>query len=130
MRRVYISGPMSGLPESNYPAFNAAAALLRAEGFEVEKPAENTRCDSLEDYMRLALVQIARCDTIALLPGWMRSRGAKIESQLAADLRMDRIFLSLASSTDAACPTVTLIGRSVPLRRTAPTSAVGGAVQA
>ena len=29
---VYISGPMTGLPEFNYPAFFAKAAELRAEG--------------------------------------------------------------------------------------------------
>jgi recombination protein RecT len=34
MKRIYISGPMTGLPELNFPAFNAEAARLRALGFE------------------------------------------------------------------------------------------------
>jgi hypothetical protein len=34
MLRVYVSGPMSGLPEFNFPAFHAVAAALRAKGFE------------------------------------------------------------------------------------------------
>ena len=38
--RVYISGPMSGLPELNFPAFHAAAASLRAKGLDVVNPAE------------------------------------------------------------------------------------------
>lgn len=41
MKRIYIAGPMSGLPEFNYPAFNRAAAVLRAQGHHVENPAEN-----------------------------------------------------------------------------------------
>ena len=36
MKRIYIAGPMTGLPDFNYPAFNAAAARMRALGFEVE----------------------------------------------------------------------------------------------
>ena len=32
MTRIYIAGPMSGLPELNYPAFNAMAERLRAHG--------------------------------------------------------------------------------------------------
>lgn len=37
--RVYISGPMTGLPDSNIPAFNAAAERLWAEGHFVINPA-------------------------------------------------------------------------------------------
>ena len=41
MTRIYLAGPMSGLPELNYPAFHAKAAELRAAGHHVENPAEN-----------------------------------------------------------------------------------------
>ncbi|HEX7866576.1 MAG TPA: DUF4406 domain-containing protein [Variovorax sp.] len=86
--RVYLAGPMSGLPESNYPAFNAAAARLRALGYHVENPAENPAppCGSWLGYMRLALAQLVTCDHVALLPGWERSKGAGIEWRLACDL--------------------------------------------
>ena len=40
MKRIYLSGPMSGLPELNFPAFHAEAARLRALGFEVVNPAD------------------------------------------------------------------------------------------
>ena len=88
MKRIYIAGPMSGLPESNYPAFHAMAEKLRAQGHHVENPAENPWCDSWEAYMRLAIGQLITCDTIVLLPGWDDSRGAKIERQLAHDIGM------------------------------------------
>ena len=38
--RIYISGPMTGKPDFNHPAFNAAAIRLREEGHFVINPAE------------------------------------------------------------------------------------------
>lgn len=84
--RVYICGPMSGLPEYNYPAFNAEAARLRAIGYHVENPAENPKQDTWQDYMRQAVRQMMTCDAVALLPGWHDSRGALIENGLAVSL--------------------------------------------
>lgn len=40
MIRVYLAGPMSGIPRFNFPAFFAAAAVLRSQGFDVVSPAE------------------------------------------------------------------------------------------
>ena len=71
MNRIYIAGPMSGLPDLNYPAFNAMAAKLRAHGHHVENPAENPECDSWEAYMRLAIAQLVTCGTLVLLDGWV-----------------------------------------------------------
>jgi Domain of unknown function (DUF4406) len=81
---------MTGLPAFNYPAFNTEAARLRALGYHVENPAENPEppCKSWEGYMRLALTQMLTCDTIALLPDWDDSRGARIEYRLAVSLGM------------------------------------------
>ena len=38
---VYIAGPMTGLPDLNYPAFNAAEEALTAAGHAVLNPARN-----------------------------------------------------------------------------------------
>lgn len=84
--RIYVSGPMSGLPLENYPAFNQEAARLRALGFVVENPAENKRQDSWLAYMRQSIRQMLTCDAVALLPGWKRSKGALIEHWLAIAL--------------------------------------------
>lgn len=88
--RIYVAGPMTGLPESNYPAFHAAAARLRALGHHVENPAENPApsCGSWLGYMRLALAQLVTCDQVALLPGWEMSKGASVEWRLACDLEL------------------------------------------
>lgn len=87
-RRVFVCGPMTGLPELNYPAFMARAAELRAAGYHVENPAENPApaCGTWAGYMRLSIPQLCSCDAIDLLPGWAGSRGATAEHRVAVDL--------------------------------------------
>ncbi|MEN5029142.1 DUF4406 domain-containing protein [Pseudomonas sp. Ps21-P2] len=72
MQRIYLSGPMTGLPDYNYPAFNAEAARLRALGYSVENPAENPLPADAPWHMgmRDAIRQMLTCDTAAFLPGW------------------------------------------------------------
>lgn len=36
---IYVAGPMSGLPEFNFPAFFAAQSMLEAQGWKVYNPA-------------------------------------------------------------------------------------------
>ena len=93
MKRIYVAGPMSGMKDLNYPAFNAKTAELRAAGHHVENPAENDppKCESWLGYMRLSVAQIATCDAIYLLPGWSKSKGACIEHQLAVGLGLEVI---------------------------------------
>ena len=88
--KIYIAGPMSGLPEFNYPAFHAEAARLRSLGHEVLNPAENPvpECGTWTGYMRMALRQLIECECVVLLPGWIESRGALIERSLAQALSM------------------------------------------
>lgn len=88
--RVYICGPMTGLPHYNYPAFNECAEQLREIGFIVENPAENPipECGSYNGYMRMAIAQLVKCDQVVLLPGWINSKGAKIEVDLARALEI------------------------------------------
>ena len=85
MKRIYVAGPMTGLPDFNYPAFHAAAEALRYRGYEVENPAENPDPPGKTwlGYMRLAIPQMLTCDTVLLLPGWSKSRGARIEAVIA-----------------------------------------------
>ena len=41
--RVYISGPMTGLPDCNRAAFDAAAKRLAEQGFFAVNPADISR---------------------------------------------------------------------------------------
>jgi len=86
-RTLYIAGPMSGLPEYNYPAFNYAAGELRVAGFEVENPADNTiESEDYHDYLRAGLAQLLRCDGVAVLEDWWLSGGARWEVTTAGIL--------------------------------------------
>ena len=90
--RLYVAGPMSGLPDHNYPAFHEAARKLRAAGYTVLNPAENGRPpgDPWQAFMRDAIALLIQCDAVALLDGWQNSRGAVIEQNLAKNLGMTR----------------------------------------
>lgn len=87
MTVLYIAGPMTGKPFNNYPAFDAAEDVLTKKGFVVENPANNPG-STWEDFLRASLVQIARSDGVALLPGWSESRGACLEVHVASVLSM------------------------------------------
>jgi hypothetical protein len=104
---------MRGVPEFNAPAFDAAAAKLRAEGHEVFNPAENDRALYGDDVFTgntsgdLNLTSINRrevfeadltwicrhADAVALLRGWVRSKGARAEQAVAVALGLKIITL-------------------------------------
>ena len=88
--KIYISGPMTGLPALNFPAFHAAAAELRAAGLDVVNPAEICPDHTMAwaDCMRADIVALMECDAIAMLPGWMDSKGARLERHIAVELGM------------------------------------------
>lgn len=91
---VFISGPMTGLPDFNRAAFNAEAELLAALGFIVLNPAVFP--DGLEhgQYMAMCLPMLEQADTIMLLEGWENSKGAVIEFNHARTLQLPMMYQS------------------------------------
>lgn len=84
--RIYIAGPMTGLPDNN-----DAAARLRKRAWHVESPAENPAPHVDADcnwtaYMRMGVSQLMTCHAIYLLPGWQQSKGASLEYMVAQQL--------------------------------------------
>lgn len=106
MTVIYISGPMSNMPQLNFPAFNRAAAMLRAKGYTVINPAELDAQDvgplTWEGYMRRDIRALMDCTHVAMLPGWEKSRGAKLEKHIAEALGMRVIFLTTVAAADSA----------------------------
>jgi hypothetical protein len=105
VKRIYIAGPMRGIPLHNFPAFDRARDFFRSAGFEVYSPADIDRAhgineltwddnapDAQERLRELAkrdFEALIQCDAIALLPGWERSRGVKWEKPLAEFLKLE-----------------------------------------
>ena len=87
MSNIYLSGPMDGMPKHNFPAFHAEAVRLRALGHWVVNPVEINpdQNRSREECLRNDLFWMMRCDTLALLDGWERSRGALFEMHVAQE---------------------------------------------
>jgi hypothetical protein len=103
-KRLYLAGPMTGLPELNFPAFHAAAALLRQAGHTVINPAEINPDVTMawHECMRADIAQLVTCDAIYLLPGWQASKGATLEHHIA-----ERLGLLVAMAKPAGCKAVT-----------------------
>lgn len=100
--RLYVAGPMTGIENYNFPAFDAAAKRLaelghdplnpadfdRARGYVTEKDGvvETTSSFSLEAALSMDFAAIISAQGIVLLPGWETSRGAQKERRVAEDL--------------------------------------------
>lgn len=120
--KIYLAGPMRGVPHFNYPAFHAAAARLRAAGHEVFSPAEHDArrhggdisnpdgCAetaardhgfSIREALAADTAWICReAEAIALLRGWQASRGARAELALAEALGLEVVRLDLIADPD------------------------------
>lgn len=97
MARIYLAGPMTGLPDYNFPAFHRAAYLWREGGWEVVNPAEEF--DGQTDlpyraYVERDLVRLQTVDAIAMLEGWdgPNARGSVWEREIARSLLKIPIF--------------------------------------
>lgn len=100
--RIYLAGPMSGIPQFNFPAFIAAADDLRDRGYDVVSPAElddeEDRAAALAsedgdqskldtgstwgDFLSrdVKLIADEGIEAIVVLLGWQESRGARMET--------------------------------------------------
>jgi hypothetical protein len=90
-KHVYISGPMTGIPEWNLPAFAQAEVDLTDAGYTAINPGRHGADPDRpwSDYLRQDLQELLGCDAVALLPGWERSRGAQLEVHVAKALGME-----------------------------------------
>lgn len=97
--RVYLAGPMTGLPDFNFPAFNEAEAELLKHYQTVFNPAKNFGGKTglpRADYMRKDFEALLKSDVIALLPGWAKSKGARAELVVAEQLGLKAIVMPIA----------------------------------
>lgn len=92
---LYLSGPMTGTPDHNFPAFNLAAQELRELGYEVVNPVEINPDHNMSwhECLRADIKALCDCDVLVLLPGWEGSSGAHLEMHIAHRIGMRIITL-------------------------------------
>lgn len=100
--KFYLAGPMSGRPYFNIPAFETAARVLRAKGYDITTPVE---LDSESTYLEASQslsgedlksgeswgTCLARdvklladeLNAVIFLPEWHLSKGARLECYVA-----------------------------------------------
>lgn len=105
MKPIYLAGPMTGIPAFNAPMFTEAAAWLRRIGYTVISPLERDPPETQahawrspdgavidgqvchetvgEIYGRDIRAVVDEASAVVLLPGWERSKGARIEAYTA-----------------------------------------------
>ena len=90
MHNIYVSGPMTGIPQKNFLAFYIAARDLRQAGYGVINPWELDTADKKDTWsecLRRDIRALMDCTAIATLPGWQKSKGAKFEIYIAQQLK-------------------------------------------
>ena len=92
MKKVYVSGAISGVARQEYKKrFDAAARAVEAQGFKAVNPTRFWVCRWRWLYKVLGydltllydLWRLSKCAHIYKIPGWQQSRGANIESGVA-----------------------------------------------
>ena len=92
--KIYISGPVTGLPlEEAKKKFAQAAKQVEAFGHTPVIPFDNglDPAASWEEWMVADIALLFECDGIYLLKGWESSKGARIENFIANQCGMEII---------------------------------------
>lgn len=86
--KAYLAGPMAGYPEQNWPLFKRVTSYLRERKYDICCPTECAVDITLGWLVCLKadLKGMLDCETIYLLPGWNKSRGATFELLIATIL--------------------------------------------
>lgn len=100
--RVYLCGPITGLPNNNREAFSNAYDKWTKLGHQVINP--HVLCEDLvrahkgtpeelwQKCMKRDIAWMVECDTVVLLDGWNNSRGANMERSIAQQLGIECIL--------------------------------------
>jgi len=91
--KIYLSGPMNGMPELNFSVFTVEAKRLRNAGHSVFNPCEEAPHPDWQwaewIISDLIVLMSGDFDAVALLPGWENSRGCAVEVAFAKGLGVE-----------------------------------------
>jgi hypothetical protein len=103
MVKIFIAGPMTGIPLYNEPMFSRVYADLKniVQDAEIVHPFMiNTDHANWLACMRRSITEIMTCDEVYFLPGWQNSRGAKIEYDLVESLGITKVLVEFKPPKD------------------------------
>lgn len=88
MKKIYLAGPNTGIPNDNEAQFRFYQAKLENDGNEVVVPhdlfdEEEKATFKHKDFMRKCIPAMMGCDEVVTLDGWIESKGATEEVQIA-----------------------------------------------
>jgi len=101
VKRIYIAGPMTGLPDLNRAEFRKAVDSIwekskgTAIGFNPHQAADMlgwTEKTPLWEIASVLLGDLVDCDAIYMLRGWERSKGARAEYAVAVWIGLEIIY--------------------------------------
>ena len=95
-KRVYISGPITGVIEAE-EYFREAEQKIEAAGFIAINPYTLINGGgklTWEDYIDMDLAILKKCNCIYMLNGWQNSRGATLEKEFAERHNIPEIVFS------------------------------------
>ncbi len=92
--KVYISGPMTWIPDLNRRELEIEALKLKIQGHDPVNPhdlsPDRLRDESDDEYymrcLKIDMDALLQCDAIRLLTGWENSKGARMELHRALEL--------------------------------------------
>jgi len=85
-KKVYISGPMTGIEGFNYPEFDMVAQKLEEMEMIPINPTRQPDGLTYQQYMEYAFLDVKNADALLLLDGWEDSKGARAEVEFAKSL--------------------------------------------
>lgn len=91
-KKIYIAGPMTGLPEFNKPAFFNREGSLKQDNWIVLNPAILPDGLQHHEYMGICLPMVRVADAVFMLKGWQSSKGANMEHDYAKDIGLEIIY--------------------------------------
>jgi len=94
MKKIYISGKITGIEDQAYILFEKAEKQLIEKGYEVVNPMKlvhNHKRD-WQSYMKTGIKALMDCDAIYMLKNYHGSKGSIIEWSLAKGLKMEIIY--------------------------------------
>lgn len=87
--RLYVCGPVSGVPGGNRAAFEEARRVLADAGYRPLVPHDLLPEDApWHMAMRVCVSAMCSCGGVCVLEGWGGSRGARLEVSIARQLKM------------------------------------------